>query len=74
MYPQSMFGAKIKIISQYLKIIIFTAVKYHSILHMRVCVMRLICFMDLIIAYFNCIRDLFYYCILWIYIILLFQV
>ena len=41
MYPQSMFCAKIKknIESFYLKMNIFTAVKYFCILHGRVCVM-----------------------------------
>ena len=42
MYPQSMFWAKIRknVISFHLYIIISTAVKYCSILHRRVCVMR----------------------------------
>ena len=42
MYPQSMFKAKIKknIITFHLKIIIFTAVKNHCILHELVFLMR----------------------------------
>ena len=45
MNPQSMFGAKIRknIFFFYLKIIIFTAVKNHCILHRRVIVMISIC-------------------------------
>ena len=41
MYPKSMFEQNKKNINNFhQKIIIFTAVKYHSILHRRVCVMR----------------------------------
>ena len=40
MYPQSMFLAKIRTYNNFhLKIIVFTAVKYCSILHRHVCVM-----------------------------------
>ena len=42
MYPRSMLTAKIrKILQFYLKIIIFTAVKNHCVLHGRVFVMGL---------------------------------